>query len=166
LLPQRISVTSLRAPLVLLFIAANVHAKWLPLAKLELIQNADAIVIAHYLGYRTIAEPISMYDQLGSFERIQILKGDLQDSFSVYGCRRIICAALIFYRDMKPGRYLLFLSKKEFGWIDCSGTVIPIDETGINWFTGDVSHEIIRQPLSVVIKDIQDHLRLEKSEHN
>jgi hypothetical protein len=150
---------TLRLFLLLIASSASVDGKWAPLPKEELIRNADAIVIADYTGYQSVT-PQGMYDQLGSFRLVRSLKGNVDPSFFVYGSSKAICAPLIFFKSFKSGRYLLFLSKREFGWTDCNAAMIPIQDDKLNWFRSDDQSDRGRseQFLLAVIADIENHL--------
>lgn len=151
-----------RSAFILLFLfyfLDSLHASWRRLTKEELLLHADAIVVADFQGYKSLLKPQDRYDQLGRFQNVETLEGYLPTSFEVYGSSEPICAPQIDFRYIKSGRYLLFLTKKTFGLVDCNAFISPILDEKINWFVKGDSTKTSSQKLSEVLLELKNILK-------
>jgi len=140
--------------LLALISTISANAKWALLTKAPLIQASDVIVMADYKGHKDI-DLSHGYNQLGSFTVVEVLKGEIPKDFVVYGRNMRICAPQISFQLIKPGRYMLCLNKRKFGWTDCNAFIQPIVDNKVLWFDGVGSLIKVQQELKSVIADIK-----------
>lgn len=132
-------------------------AKWRPLTRDGLIENADVIVIAKMITQESFLGD-DFHNQKAHFELQETLKGTIDREFSILGSDRHICAAYVNFSTLKPGTYLLFLRKGKIEWLDANGpnSAIPIVDNQLDWFADNTSIERTQHlDLDTVVKHIQ-----------
>ncbi len=131
----------------------SVSAFWVPRSLDELVFDADVVVVAYFERTSVEDGPDSAF-HFGQFHLDHEIKGRISDSFRVLGTEIEWCGPNTNFQNLKPGRYLLFLSQRDDAWIAEDGCIILIEGGYVWWRKTEEAHWSKRR-----LRSVERHIR-------